>query len=54
MSEPALADEARPAPRLIERLRALFGLGAVSIRDDIQDALEDTSAGPTSPPRSGP
>ncbi len=34
---------ARP-PRLIERLRALFGLGGASIRDDIQDALEDTSA----------
>ena len=45
MSEPAFADDARPPPRLIERLRALFGLGAVSIRDDIQDALEDTSAG---------
>ncbi len=39
------ATDARPAPRLVERLRALFGLGAVSIRDDIQDALEDTSAG---------
>ncbi len=45
MSDSALhADESRPAPRLVERLRALFGLGAVSIRDDIQDALEDTSA----------
>ena len=32
------------APRLIERLRAVFGLGGASIRDDIQDALEDTSA----------
>ncbi len=32
-------------PRLIERLRALFGLAGPSIRDDIQDALEDNSAG---------
>ena len=40
------ADEAGAAakPRLIDRLRALFGLGGASIRDDIQDALEDTSA----------
>ncbi len=31
-------------PTLIERLRALFGLGGASVRDDIQDALEDTAA----------
>ena len=31
-------------PRLIDRLRALFGLGGASIRDDIQDALEDTTS----------
>ena len=31
-------------PRLIDRLRALFGLSGASIRDDIQDALEDTSS----------
>ena len=31
-------------PKLIDRLRALFGLGGASIRDDIQVALEDTSA----------
>ena len=37
--------EDRPStrPGLFERLRALFGLGGASIRDDIQDALEDTS-----------
>ena len=33
-----------PKPKLIDRLRAVFGLGGASIRDDIQDALEDTSA----------
>ncbi len=33
-------------PSLIDRLRSLFGLGGASIRDDIQDALEDTSAEP--------
>ena len=31
------------SPGLFERLRALFGLGGASIRDDIQDALADTS-----------
>jgi CBS domain containing-hemolysin-like protein len=31
-------------PKLIDRLRALFGLSGASIRDDIQDALEDTSS----------
>jgi CBS domain containing-hemolysin-like protein len=30
-------------PSLIDRLRALFGLGGASIRDDIQDALADSS-----------
>ena len=28
-------------PGLFERLRALFGLGSASVRDDIEDALED-------------
>ena len=39
-------DEERPPakPNLIERLRSVFGLSGASIRDDIQDALEDTSA----------
>ena len=27
-------------PRLLERLRALFGMGSPSVRDDIEDALE--------------
>jgi len=30
-------------PSLFDRLRALFGLGGLSIRDDIEDALADTS-----------
>jgi CBS domain containing-hemolysin-like protein len=30
-------------PSLFDRLRALFGLGGLSIRDDIADALADTS-----------
>jgi CBS domain containing-hemolysin-like protein len=34
-----------PKPRLIERLRAIFGLAGPSIRDDIQVALEENSAG---------
>lgn len=28
------------SPRLIDRLRSLFGLGGASVRDDIEDALE--------------
>jgi CBS domain containing-hemolysin-like protein len=31
------------APGLFERLRSLFGLGPASVRDDIEDALEDLS-----------
>jgi len=33
-------------PSLFERLRALFGLEGASIRDDVQEALEDISAAP--------
>jgi CBS domain containing-hemolysin-like protein len=33
-------------PSLFERLRSLFGAGGASVRDDIQEALEDTSADP--------
>ncbi len=49
-SEPSEAAASDPAerhgakPKLIDRLRALFGLAGASIRDDIQDALEDTSS----------
>ena len=32
-------------PSLLDRLRALFGLSEASVRDDIQEALEDTSDG---------
>ena len=32
-----------PKPRLMERLRALFGLTGASIRDDIEVALDDTA-----------
>ncbi len=43
---PGAHDEASDQkPRLIERLRALFGLSGASIRDDIQVALEDHAAG---------
>ena len=28
---------------MLERLRALFGLSGASIRDDIEDALDDAS-----------
>ncbi len=32
-------------PNLFDRLRAIFGVGGASIRDDIQDALADSSTG---------
>lgn len=38
-------------PSLIDRLRALFGLGGPSIRDDIQDALADLSTGTSFSPQ---
>lgn len=52
MSDPAVVrvdpdeEPQSPAhgPGLFDRLRAAFGLGNASIRDDIQDALEDSSA----------
>jgi CBS domain containing-hemolysin-like protein len=31
-------------PRLFERLRALFGMGSASVRDDLEDALEGADA----------
>ncbi|MGI3899483.1 MAG: hemolysin family protein [Janthinobacterium lividum] len=33
-----------PGPSLFDRVRSVFGLGSASIRDDIEDALEDTGA----------
>ncbi len=39
-------DRQHARPSLIDRLRSLFGLGGASVRDDIQDVLEDTSADP--------
>ncbi len=33
-----------PGPSLFDRVRSVFGLGAPSIRDDIEDALEDTGS----------
>ena len=42
MSDPASSGDGGPS--LIERLRGLLGFGGASVRDDIQDALEDTTA----------
>lgn len=36
----------RSKPSLVERLRALFGLGGATMRDDVQEALADVSAFP--------
>ncbi len=33
-----------PGPSMFDRVRAVFGIGAPSIRDDLEDALEDTGA----------
>jgi CBS domain containing-hemolysin-like protein len=40
------SDRSAAKPSLLERLRALFGLDGASIRDDVQEALEDISAAP--------
>lgn len=44
---PAMSEAGKPGsggkPSLFDRLRSLFGLGGASIRDDIEDALADTS-----------
>lgn len=37
------SDGSHQKSSLIDRLRSLFGLGGASIRDDIEDALDDTS-----------
>ena len=44
-----MSDPDSPRPRLFDRLRSLFGLGPASIRDDIEDALEDSDAAGISP-----
>lgn len=38
-------DKSAAKPSLFERLRALFGLGGASIRDEVQEALGEVSAG---------
>jgi CBS domain containing-hemolysin-like protein len=40
---PSPNEAAGERPSLFERLRSLLGLGPASIRDDIEDALEDTT-----------
>ena len=40
-SDPTDRPDRRPAS-VIERLRALFGIGQGSIRDDIEEALDET------------
>src|SRR5579885_626058 len=46
-SGPAASEAGKPStagkPSLFDRLRSLFGLGGASIRDDIEDAIEDAS-----------
>ncbi len=44
MSDPSSPADGGSGPTLIERLRTAFGLGGASVRDDIQDALEDAAA----------
>ena len=38
---PSASEPSSPRPGLLDRLRNLLGFGAASIRDDIEDALED-------------
>ncbi len=49
---PERSDKAREGQGgLIERLRALFGMGAGSVRDDIEDALAESSGDPDITPQ---
>lgn len=43
VSDPNSNDHKGERPTLLERLRSLFGLGSASVRDDIEDALDDES-----------
>ena len=42
-SDQSSHDQRGERPSLLDRLRNLFGLGSASIRDDIEDALDDES-----------
>ncbi len=44
-SDPPSHDQRNDRPTLLERLRNLFGLSSASVRDDIEDALDDESIG---------
>ncbi|MGO8737506.1 hemolysin family protein [Rhodoblastus sp.] len=50
-SPPVERSPAKPGASLMDRLRAVFGLGGASIRDDIEDALEDASVADTFSPQ---
>jgi CBS domain containing-hemolysin-like protein len=49
MSDPSQTHKEPQKPRMLERLRALFGINASSLRNEIEDALQDTSAPDVSP-----
>ena len=49
MSDPSQTNKEQQKPRMLERLRALFGINGSSLRNEIEDALQDTSAPDVSP-----
>lgn len=49
MSDPSQTHKEPQKPRMLERLRALFGINGSSLRNEIEDALQDTSAPDVSP-----
>ena len=49
MSDPSQTHKDPQKPRMLERLRALFGINGSSLRTEIEDALQDTSAPDVSP-----
>ena len=49
MSDPSQTHKDPQKPRMLERLRALFGINGSSLRNEIEDALQDTSAPDVSP-----
>ena len=49
MSDPSQTHKEPQKPRMLERLRALFGINGSSLRNEIEDALQDTSSPDVSP-----
>ena len=48
-AEPVSPSAREPSPGLFERLRGLFGLAPGSVRDDIEDAIDESASAEFTP-----